>query len=543
MEKIKVAAYCRVSTDKEDQINSLENQIAFFTDYINSNANWELYKVYYDEGISGTSVEKREQFNQMICDAESGKFKRIVTKEVSRFARNTVDTLSYVRNLKSINVGVTFLNDNIDTMATNDEFRLSIMSSIAQEESRKTSERVKWGQKRRMEQGVVFGRDMLGYKVKNGKMTIVPEEAEIVKMIYHKYLIEGKGTHIIAKELREEGISPMRVKQWSNTVILRVLKNEKYVGDLCQGKTYTPDFLTHKKKYNHNEDSMVYIKNHHEPIIDRETWDKTQEEVQRRSPSEECKSRYSNRYWCSGKLICGECQQRFIGRTKKLKSGGIYKAWRCNASANHGNRKTDKWGNIIGCDNGSINEKVLLNGVAYVLNMIQINKEQLISILTDNIKAIRNSTNINRINIDKIYASINEIEQLKTKLLDILVKNLISEDEFTKQKEVYDKAIAQKQKIIIEEENKHDIIERQAKEIEKYITAIRTMLDFSEPIEEICTEVLDKIVIYKDKEFEVFLNCLPTGVRLRYSASGKKDDYTIEYEVVSMDETNTLLVN
>ena len=161
-QKLHVAAYCRVSTEKDDQVNSLLNQQRYFTEFISSHEDWVFYRVYFDEGISGTSVNKREGFHQMITDAESGKFSLILTKEVSRFARNTVDTLSYTRKLKQLGVGVIFTIDNIDTRDNDGELRLSIMATLAQEESRKISERVKWGQKRRMEQGVVFGRDLLG---------------------------------------------------------------------------------------------------------------------------------------------------------------------------------------------------------------------------------------------------------------------------------------------------------------------------------------------------------------------------------------------
>ena len=169
-----------------------------------------------------------------------GKFNLILTKEVSRFARNTVDTLSYTRKLKEAGVGVIFTIDNIDTRDSDGELRLTIMASLAQEESRKTSERVKWGQQRRMEQGVVFGRDMLGYTVKNGNLFINPEEVPVVKAIFHKYTNEGKGAHVIARELIEECLRPKRISLWSNTVILRVLRNEKYVGDLCQKKHLPP---------------------------------------------------------------------------------------------------------------------------------------------------------------------------------------------------------------------------------------------------------------------------------------------------------------
>lgn len=237
---------------------------------------WEFYKVFADEGISGTSTKKREQFNQMIAEARQGKFDLLLTKEISRFARNTLDSIYYTRELRKVGVGVLFLNDGINTLEGDAELRLSIMASIAQEESRKTSERVKWGQKRRMEEGVVFGRSMLGYDVKNGKMYVNEEGAEVVRKIFYKFVLERKSTHTIAKELLEEGIYPMRSEKWRNTVILRILQNEKYCGDLVQKKTFTPDYLSHEKKYNRGEEEFVIIKNHHVPIISREMFEKAE---------------------------------------------------------------------------------------------------------------------------------------------------------------------------------------------------------------------------------------------------------------------------
>ena len=229
--KKRVAAYCRVSTDNEDQANSFESQQRYFRQYIQCHQEWELFEVFADEGLSGTTTKKRKAFHRMIACAKNGELDLIVTKEISRFARNTLDSISYTRELKKLGVGVIFMNDNINTLDGDAELRLAIMSSIAQEESRRTSERVKWGQKRQMEQGVVFGRSMLGYDVTDGKMTVNPEGAEVVRLIFQKFVREGKGTHVIARELREAGIYPMRVKEWSNTVILRLLRNEKYCGD------------------------------------------------------------------------------------------------------------------------------------------------------------------------------------------------------------------------------------------------------------------------------------------------------------------------
>lgn len=300
---IRVAAYCRVSTDKTDQTNSLESQKRYFNEYINRNPLWKLYNIYVDDGISGTNTKKRAAFNQMIKDAKCGNFDLIITKEISRFARNILDSICYTRELKAIGVGVIFLNDNINTLDNDAEMRLAFLSTMAQEESRKTSERVKWGLRRQMENGVVLGRDMLGYDVRNGKLIVNEEGAQTVRLIYHKFLDEGKGTHRIAKELREEGIkTSSRMKDWSYTVILRILRNEKYCGDLVQQKTYTPDYLTHQKKRNHGEVETVTIRDHHEPIISRKRFEAAQRELERRKPSQSTVGTFANRYALSGKL-------------------------------------------------------------------------------------------------------------------------------------------------------------------------------------------------------------------------------------------------
>ena len=243
-----VAAYCRVSTDSADQANSFESQKRYFALYIERNPEWRLYEIYADEGITGTNTKKRKAFQRMIEDAKKGCFDLILTKEISRFARNILDSIYYTRELKRHGVGVLFMNDNIYTMDGDAELRLAILSSIAQEESRKTSERVKWGQKRRMEMGIVFGSSMLGYDVRGGNLYINEDGAAVVRSIFHKFTEEGKGTHLIAKELDEEGIKPMRAKNWNSSVVLRILKNEKYCGDLVQKKTYTPDYLSPREK-------------------------------------------------------------------------------------------------------------------------------------------------------------------------------------------------------------------------------------------------------------------------------------------------------
>ena len=270
----RVAAYCRVSTDKADQTNSFESQKRYFREYIEQNSNYLLYQIYADEGITGTNVKNRISFKKMIEDAKCKKFDLILTKEISRFARNLLDSIYYTRELKRYGVGVYFMNDNIYTMDNDAELRLAILATIAQEESRKTSERVKWGQKRRMEQGVVFGTNMLGYDIRNGQMTVNTEGAEIVRKIFSLYTEEEKSYAEIARILDRDGIRPMRAEKWNSTVIMRILHNEKYIGNLIQKKTYTPDYLSHDKKYNHGEEDFVVIHDHHEPIISKDVFEK-----------------------------------------------------------------------------------------------------------------------------------------------------------------------------------------------------------------------------------------------------------------------------
>ena len=268
---LRVAAYCRVSTSQEDQRNSLENQRRYFSEYISRQPDWELVEVYADEGLSGTSSD-RPAFRRMLAAAAEEKIDLILTKEVSRFARNTVDTLAYTRLLRRQGVGIVFIGDHIDTRQNDGEFRLTIMASVAQEESRKISERVKWGQQRSMERGVVFGcNNIYGFSLQGGELTVNPEQAAVVREVYRRFLMDGKGTYIIARELTAEGIPPPsgKGKSWSSTMVLRLLRGEKYCGDLLQRKSCTPDFLDHRKVKNEGQSPQVYLRDHHEAIVPR----------------------------------------------------------------------------------------------------------------------------------------------------------------------------------------------------------------------------------------------------------------------------------
>lgn len=527
---LQAAAYARVSTEHDDQMNSLASQKLYFTNFICSQPGMKLSEVYYDEGISGTQTNKRAGFNQMIEDAMQGKFNLILTKEVSRFARNTVDTLYYTRKLKEAGVGVIFTMDNIDTRDADGELRLTIMASLAQEESRKTSERVKWGQKRRMEQGVVFGRDLLGYTVKDGVLSVNEEEVPAVKAIFHKYTNEGKGTHVIARELSEEGFRPKYIKQWSNTVILRVLRNEKYVGDLCQKKTYTPDYLTHKKKYNRGQEEKVYIKNHHEGIIDRDLWDRTQEELRRRSPSEERKSRHSNRYWCSGKICCGECGCRFISRTKK-RQAGTYRAWWCYQKSRHGGPKMLD-GQKVGCSNRSVNERALFACVKYCLDLLCNDKERIRKEVLTDIQTICSAPE-ETMDPAKVKQKMDAIEEKKRKSFDAMLEGMLSKEDLQKQTEWYDKELAHLQHMIAQSRKNEECYRMGQKKMEQFEISLDEILSFGDQNDMLYREIIEKIVVYREEErgcnrLVVWLKSLSFGIQLRIRSAGSGENFQTE---------------
>ena len=504
----RVAAYCRVSTDHEDQANSFESQQRYFRQYIERNPDWELYEIFADEGISGTNTKKRSEFKRMIACAKEGDFDLIITKEISRFARNTLDSIYYTRDLKKHGVGVIFMNDNINTLDGDAELRLAIMSSIAQEESRKTSERVKWGQKRQMEQGVVFGRSMLGYDVKDGKMTVNEDGAKIVRLIFHKFANENKGTHVIARELREAGITPMRVKEWSNTVILRVIRNEKYCGDLVQKKTFTPDFLSHEKKYNRGEEEFVIIKDHHEPIVSRELFEKANRILDEKSLTQEGKAKHSNRYPFSGKIKCGCCGSSYVARYKNRKNGTRYKAWRCYKSATQGSPHTDKAGNPLGCSNPSIRNEDAVHIMYLVTRSLQLEEKKITANLLSVIQSVL-SVNTNYSHIEKLKEQIQSVEDKRTQLIDLCISGAITKQEFITKREACDKEICELQDTISGIDQQHLLADQQESVMKEITAAIHEIVSGVEYEDAFYSQILDKMVVQSKDTVDVYLNLLP----------------------------------
>ncbi len=318
--KKRVCAYVRVSTDTLDQKTSYEAQRDEYTRRIHKNSEWEFVGIYADEGLSGTSTKNRKQFNLMIDRSINGEIDTILTKSISRFARNTLDALNFVRTLKKINVEIFFEKENISSLDPKVEFLLTIMSSIAQEEARNTSENVKWSIKKKFKDGipVINTKRFLGYTKdkKAGNLVLVPEEAEVVKTIFNLY-ISGVGPTAICKTMMSKGIKTGAGKElWRQSTLSSILTNEKYMGDMIQQKTICLDYLTHQRVKNKNHAPTYYTENSHEAIIDKETFLLAQrirkERAEIKVGDDKNTSKYNKRYPLSSMIICSEC-----GRTLK----------------------------------------------------------------------------------------------------------------------------------------------------------------------------------------------------------------------------------
>lgn len=330
LKKIKVAAYCRVSTDSDAQLESLEAQKTHYENYITSRDDWEFAGLYYDEGITGTKKGKRPELLRLIDDCMAGKVDFIITKSISRFSRNTTDCLELVRTLLALHIPIFFEKENINTSSMESELFLAILSSMAEGESVSISENSKWSIQKRFENGTFkCSYPPYGYDWDDEQMVINPEQAAVVKEIFAA-LLSGKGTHAIADDLNQRGVPSKRGGHWTATTIRGMLSNEKYVGDCLFQKTYSDSqFVRHN---NHGEQAQYMVKDHHEPIISREDFEAAQAFVKQRASEKgviKGTEKYQNRYVFSGKIICGECGDTFKRRIHSC-TGYKYAVWCCN---------------------------------------------------------------------------------------------------------------------------------------------------------------------------------------------------------------------
>ena len=385
-QKRRVAAYARVSTDSDEQLSSYAAQVDFYTQHIRSNPEWEFVDVYTDEGISGTNTKKRDGFNRMIADAMDGKIDLILTKSISRFARNTVDTLTTVRKLKEKKIEVYFEKENIYTLDAKGEVMITIMSSLAQEESRSISENVTWGIRKSMADGKfsLAYKYFLGYeKGEDGLPKIVEEEAKIVRKIYSLFL-EGYTVRMIADYLTKQGIpTPRGKKKWCVSTVMSILTNEKYKGDALLQKTYTADFLTKSVKKNQGEVPQYYIENSHPAIIDPETFELVQNEIERRRPNRHKLHRNS---LFTAKIVCSDCGG-FYGR-KVWHSNSKHKKyiWRCN----------EKYEGEETCNTPNLTEPEIESAFIVAFNEVLGEKEKYIQRFTELLPLLADTSNLEK---------------------------------------------------------------------------------------------------------------------------------------------------
>jgi len=373
--KIKLAAYCRVSTNNEDQLLSFDNQVTYYRDYATRHPEYDLVEIYADEGISGTSTKHREEFLRMIADCEEGKIDLIITKSISRFARNTADCLKYSRRLKDLGIAVQFEKESINTLEGTGELLFTILSSLAQDESRSISENCQWGIRSLFKQGVLHlnANRFYGYdKNEKGRLVINKEQGPVVQQIFRDFM-NGVNPDVIARKLNETGVPGcMGEPRWTVATIMSILENEKHMGDAILQKTYTADYLTKRMVKNEGHIEQYYVKDDHEALIDKGFWNATQMEIARRREymaqhGLRTMGRYTDSQPFSNRVFCGVCGNVFWRRTLARLNGSI-KVWMC------GKRYQQK--GVRGCNSESLKEADLHRAFIMAWNVILENRTE-----------------------------------------------------------------------------------------------------------------------------------------------------------------------
>ncbi len=435
--KLRVTDYARVSTDHLEQKKSLQNQVEHFEQYIKENPNWTYIPGYVDDGITGTSDIKRDNFMKMIEDARLGKFDLIVTKEISRFSRNTLDSIKYTRELLSYGVAVLFVNDNINTAQSDSELRLTIMASMAQDEIRRLSERVKFGMNRAIERGEILGNDLFyGYKKDrdSGILNIIEEEAKIVRRIYELYAVEQLTLSKIAKTLNNEGLKTCQNKKWCISTISRMIENPKYKGYYCGRKSEIVDYMTKKIKYFEKGDWVIYEdKIRIPPIVDEDLWDRANNRLMLRKKAfmmrKEDKNIYKNRYLYSAKIYCAKHNTVFHRRKFRKNKKDI--TWVCSLYLKNG--KT-------ACDSPNIRESELDEIFKDLISKLQIDSIDIVNTLISYYKNLEIDTGIDK-EISSIENKINNLYTKKDKILELTIQGGLSNDEFYERNNLFNDKI------------------------------------------------------------------------------------------------------
>ena len=518
---LRVTYYARVSTEKDEQINSLSNQVKYYSDFIKSNSKWTYVEGFVDEGLSGTSVKKREAFLKMIEDAKLNKFDFIITKEISRFSRNTLDSIKYTQELLEAGVGVLFQSDNINTLHTDSELRLTIMSSIAQDEVRRISERVKFGFKRAIENGVVLGSNRFyGYEKDKGKLVIVEKEAEMIRKIYDLYANENKGFRSIAVWLADNGYFNAKGNEYSATTIKNIIRNPKYKGYYCGGKTQKIDYRTDGTRFLDSNEWIMYEDNESvPPIVSEEIWGKANRILENRVWKMANKgTSYQNKYVYSGKIICMEHNTPYHHGYHKGKYG-IKEVWNCRKYRDESRKK---------CLSPTLYTKELDDIMRQIIQSIVQNKENIIKDLI-NIYATINKNSSIKEDVAKLKVEIKNIKNKKDKLLELSLNGNLSNEEFEERNTGFNDEIAiLKERIadLEDEISKNDEISR---DIEVLRKVIAEELSFESAMSEgIVATLIDRIEVYRtdDKnivKLKIYLKIIDTSLDYQVNKKRNKD--------------------
>lgn len=488
---LRVTFYARVSTDKYEQASSLENQIQYYTELINGKPSWSYVDGYIDDGISGTSTKKRDSFNRMIEDAKAGRFDFIITKEISRFSRSTLDSIKYTQELLDYNVGVLFQNDNINTLDTDSEFRLVVMAGVAQDEVRKLSERLKFGFRQSIKNGHVLGNDRIwGYDKKDCKLTIKEDEAEAVRFIFEQYATGKYGIRRLSQAMYEKGYTSREGNEFNVLTIRHILTNPKYKGWFCGNKTQSLDYRSHKTAFLDESEWVMYPDPSVPAIVSEELWDRANTLYKARS--QECREHMSaagfhNRYPYSGKIFCEEHGTVFH-RQVLTSAKGEKEVWQCKVYRQRGR---------AACAAPQLRSSELDEIMADIFTQVIKDKKSIIDDLMKRIQAVPAEISYEK-DIDKLNRELDSLAAKKDRLLEMSVAGAIDISEFKRRNDGFNEQIQALEKRRSELEAEHKKAQETTDNLEKIRDALSRELSFREGISsELVATILDKIIVKK----------------------------------------------
>ena len=488
---LRVTFYARVSTDKDEQLNSLENQVQYYTELIQSKPNWTYVEGYVDEGISGTSTKKRDSFNRMIADAKAGCFDFIITKEISRFSRSTLDSIQYTQELLEHDVGVLFQNDNINTLDSDSEFRLVVMAGVAQDEVRKLSERLKFGFRQAIKNGHVLGNDKLwGYDKKDCVLTINEEEAQAVRRIFDLYANQQMGIRRISQTLYDEGFTSRKGNAFNVLTIRHILCNPKYKGWYCANKSQTVDYRSKRKVFLEESEWVMYPDPSIPAIVSEELWDRANALYKRRSEqmmSNQSAAEFHNRYPYSGKIICEEHGTSF--HRQVLKSAkGEKEVWQCRVYRNRGR---------AACSAPQLRTTELDQIMARIFDQLAQDKQAIVDAVVKVIQSVPDEHDYGR-DVLRIEEDLSALNAKKDRLLEMSMAEAITIEEFKHRNDNFNEQIKTLEERLEFVKTEAQKSKRSIEQLEQIRAALEQELSFENGINStLVTTILDHIMVKK----------------------------------------------